>query len=870
MQSAVFLLSQMPLVGRSQELDQLIALIRQLKQRRSQVGLVTGESGIGKSRLLQEAVERARQEELPTLFVSCYQIEQDLLYEPLVDLLRQMHHARPELVDSLSSAWQKELGILIPEIIESPHQGPSLYEDATEAQQGRLFQAVLQYLTLAAQESGLIITVEDIQWTDEGTLLFLHYLGRRINESGILLLLSYRQEERATDGQLANFLHHLQRLPTTTTIQLNRLTSGDLDTLLSSQSQIPDSWANWLYEETLGNPYFIVSILQSLIEQQLVPDEPSGQSQPPPGLSLPHSIRESIMDRLRPIETRERVILEWIAVHGRPLDFQTLKAISSQEDGALLEIVDHLLRRNFLLEGADGIEFSHHKVAEFLYDELSAIRRVVSHQKIGQTLRGIGEGSPALLAYHFVRAGETELAIKYWLQAGQAALGGYGLRLAASHFGHVLELGDDPTSRLEATIGLGHALTLLDEVDEATIALQEGISLAEEANDEWRRARLAFRNAQLASRQHPADAAEIEIRRALSLAEQVQDDNLIARLLLLLSVAQASEGRLPDALDSTIQARTLSQKKKDQQLEAQTLNELGFIYTQLGEFKNGIDVIQKSLAIQADFPDLGTSTYSWNILGRAFGGFGKYQRALDAFEKCSQQAAEIEDRFFMAQVPNMLGWLYRELYAFEQAEQFDQESVDLAIRYGKSPIEISARLNLCLDWLGMKRYDDSYATLKHIEKQIKAGQFGFHQWRWRLRLLHIWGLYYLQTDHAELAHSKSENLWDLAQEVKAKKYMSLAQQLRGDAQIALGRLEEAMIAFEGSVQLAKSISYRPVLWEAGGQLASLQPKKYQKRLAKTVRLVRETAELLSDPSLRQTLLKSTTIQALINTTNNPT
>ena len=224
-QSAVFLLSQMPLVGRTHELNQLIDLIHQLKNRRSQVSLVTGESGIGKSRLLQEATERARQEGLFTLSVSCYQIEQDLLYEPLVDLLRQVHQAWPELVGSLAPVWLMELGFLIPEIIESPRQEPGLYEDVTEAQQGRLFQAVLQYLSLAARESGLIITVEDVQWTDEGTLLFLHYLGSRINESGILLLLSCRQEERVANRQLANFLHHLQRLPTTTTIHLDRLTS---------------------------------------------------------------------------------------------------------------------------------------------------------------------------------------------------------------------------------------------------------------------------------------------------------------------------------------------------------------------------------------------------------------------------------------------------------------------------------------------------------------------------------------------------------------------------------------------------------------------------------------------------------------------
>ena len=866
-QSSLLLLSQMPLVGRTHELSQLIDLIQHLKNRRSQVCLITGESGIGKSRLLQVATERARQEALATFLVSSYQIEQNLLYEPLTDLVRQIHRTRPELIGMLASTWQMELGLLIPDIVQSPRQEANLHEDTTETQQGRLFQAVLQYLSLAAGESGLVITVEDIQWTDEGTLLFLHYLGSRINERGILLLLSYRQEESVADRQLANFLHQLQRLPMTTTIHLDRLTKGDMDTLLSSQPHVPESWASWLYTETLGNPYFIVSILQSLVEQKLVPNEPT---EPPPKLSLPHSIKESIDDRLRSLETRERVIMEWIAVYGRPLDFHSLKVISGQADGALLELVDHLLKRNFLLEGADGIEFSHHKVAEFIYDELSDIRRIVSHQKIAQTLSGIGKDSPALLAYHFVRAGETELAIKYWLQAGQAALEGYALRLAASHFGSALDLAEDSESRLEAFLGLGYALTLLDEVDEATTALQAGISLSKEANDDWRRARLGFRYAQLVSRQRPSDAAEVEIRRALLLAEKVQDENLIARLLLLLSVAQTSKGMLPDALDSVIEAHTLSQEQQDRHLEAETLNELGLIYTQLGEFKNGIKVIQEALAIQPASSDLGISTYSWNVLGRAFGGFGKYQQAIDAFETCRQLATKIEDRFFLAQVPNMLGWLYREVYAFERAEQCDLESVDLAVRYGKRSIEISARLNLCLDWLGMKRWDDAHTALEQIEKQINAGQFGFHQWRWRLRLLHTWGLFYRQTGHPEQALSRSKDLRDLAQEVSAKKYMCLALQLQGDALLGLDRTDEAIIALDKAVQLARSISYSPVFWEAGYQLAPVQPETNQAVLAEVITLVRETAEELSEPSLRKNFLESPAINRIFSASNNPT
>jgi tetratricopeptide (TPR) repeat protein len=137
-------------------------------------------------------------------------------------------------------------------------------------------------------------------------------------------------------------------------------------------------------------------------------------------------------------------------------------------------------------------------------------------------------------------------------------------------------------------------------------------------------------------------------------------------------------------------------------------------------------------------------------------------------------------------------------------------------------------------------------------------------------LLYIWGLYHLQTGNADLALTKSENLLDLAQEVEAQKYICLAQQLRGDALVELRRFDEATIALKRTVQLAESISYRPAVWEAGQRLAIVQPNNNQKVLAKARSLVRETAEQISDSGLRQTFLESPKIQALIDTSNNPT
>lgn len=173
-------------------------------------------------------------------------------------------------------------------------------------------------------------------------------------------------------------------------------------------------------------------------------------------------------------------------------------------------------------------------------------------------------------------------------------------------------------------------------------------------------------------------------------------------------------------------------------------------------------------------------------------------------------------------------------------------------------------MNLCLDWLGLGHWDDSYAALKQIEEQIKAGQFGFHQWRWQMRMKHGFGLYYLLTDQAEIALTKADELWALANKADAQKCLCLAQQLRGDALIKLTQLDEAASALEMSIKLADAISYRPVLWEARYQLAGLQPGNGNPLLADAGSLVQKTAQQLTDTSLRQRFLAAPQIQAVLS------
>ena len=861
-----------PFVGRGEEVDQLTQLLTKAATDQGQMALIKGEPGIGKSRLVHETSVLAHQKGFHLLSAHCFQVEQTIPYQPLIDLVHQVteqdnHWQELELV------WLRELAVLSPEMGEFAATSTAVAlpsDEPDESQQGRLFQSIFHLFALKAKQQKLLLVVEDIHWADPATLQCLHYLTRRITQVPIVLIISMREENISTNGDLNTMIQSLRRETHFTSFSLSRLTEDNTSVLLA-QANDTEPYANqlshWLFQETDGNPFFITSLLQSIRENGLLDNVAKTDwtvlARTDPTLTLPDAIRDLVRDRLQKLSQGERDTLDWMAVYDRPIDFSTLQAISKHPQMTLLNLVEQLYERRLLIETTGQYDFDHNKIREVVYDDLSSARRRLYHQQIANTLEGLSSSpkKASILAHHFERGGENEKALAFWLDAGKYALDTYAYQQTTQHYERALALADQPATQMEAYLGLAQAFILQDDHKAATTVIKQGLLLAERYGDDAHRSRLLFVQAQNANRQHRTDGGQPEVEAALVAAEQVGDEYYIAQSLLLLTEVHESNGNMNSALETATQAQIVSSKLNDNQLEARALVEIGFLHAQRAEFIKAANAAEMGLKLLAKTDDRNAIAYAWNILGRALGGSGNYSRALGAFQRSNEEAQIISDRYLLAQVFNMQGWLHRELGDYESALKFDTEGIDFSKQWGKPSPEISARLNVCLDILHLGDPDKAIILLDEIEMQINTGSFGFHRWRWQLRLLRTRGLCYLALDVPKKALETADDGLLLAESKFSQKYVALNHELRGKALAKLGNTDEAIAELQAAISLSDVIQYQPIRWAGRYQLVNLYLQNDLEQEAKNVlseaeEIVQTIAASLDDENLRNVFLNS--------------
>ena len=861
-----------PFVGRSGEIGLLNRLLIRTAAGQGQAVLISGEPGVGKSRLAEMAATLARGEGFHLLSVHCHEVEQSIPYQPLTELVRRVM-AHDNRWQQLAPAWLRELAILVPEIWDLAAAGavvapPS--DELDESRQGRLLQAIFHLFANHAEQSKLLLVIEDIHWANPATLQCLHYLSRQIPGAPIALILTLRDGSLSTNADLAAFVHGLERETYVTSLSLARLSEADTSELVA---QIADTASNgkrlgsWLHEETEGNPFFIISVLQSLREKGLLESAAERDwqalAQTDPTLTLPDAIRVSVRDRLQRLPQPEREVLDWMAVYGRDLDFSTLQGISRQPQMTLLNAVEKMAGRQLLVEESGQYAFTHSKIGEVAYHDMSTARRELYHRQIAEALEVLAPSpdKSSLLAHHFERGKEIGKALTYWMQAGKHALDTYAYQQMASVYERAIALANQPQAQIDAYLGLGNAFMLLDDPRAATAVFQQGLLLAERYGDDTRHARLLYAQAQNASRQHRPDGGKPEVEAALIAAEKAGDEHCLAQSLLLLIEVHESSGDLGSALETATRARMVSGKLDDKQLEARALVEIGFLHSQRAEFAEAVNAAELGLILLEETDDHNAIAYAWNVLGRALGGRGDYSRALDAFQRSQEQAQIVGDRYLLAQALNMRGWLYRELGDYKNGLKFNEDGVDFAQQWGKPSPEISARLNVCLDELHLGDPERALELLNKIEVQINAGSFGFHSWRWRLRLIHTRGLCFLASDDPSKALSLAEQGLPLAETSAIRKYVALNHELRGMALATLGRVDEAIGATEKAISLADAIHFQPIRWAGRHQLAELFREKDRVQEAKDIsseaeHIIQTIAASLEDEGLQAAFMNA--------------
>ncbi|MFN0300659.1 MAG: AAA family ATPase, partial [Burkholderiales bacterium] len=291
-------LGRLPFVGRDTQFGQLLGLIANLSTGNGYVALIEGEPGIGKSRLIDEVTRHAESLGMPTLVASCYEIEQGMPYQPVIELVTQaLDQCASGTLGRLPSISLAEIASLVPAVAERLPNLPVLSTQLPEARQARLFRAIEQLFDALAGTAPLIIVVDDIHWLDDASLQFLHTVARHTARRRILLILACRGEEIAANPRVATLIESVRREPTTRHFVLPRLTEADTRLLLAAAAPTFHSpeLGQSLHRETDGHPFFLISMMQSIAEQGLVAGADSRSSRT--SQSLPEALRNSVRSR---------------------------------------------------------------------------------------------------------------------------------------------------------------------------------------------------------------------------------------------------------------------------------------------------------------------------------------------------------------------------------------------------------------------------------------------------------------------------------------------------------------------------------------------------------------------------------------------
>jgi DNA-binding SARP family transcriptional activator len=681
------------LVGRGETQRKLQKAYADARSGRGTVFLISGEPGIGKSRLMQDFATSLAEEAL-VLTGAGYRDARARPYQPIVEALRPavIAYRAPLDVPEWSLAelarLMPELRLLFPGLMAPAAAG-------VEQARATLFEALRNLiLGLADGRGPVLLCLDDLQWADGTTLDWLAYMGRRLAEAtpskaGILVVATYRD---AGNSAVTELRRSLKRQGVVTEVELGGLDEGAVAELLQQLGDsLPcdETLARRLRQVTGGNPFFVMETVRALIEAGC---QPSDLVQPE-GLCLPDTVLDAVDARLARLSPRAKQVLEAGAVLGRSFSLGLVRQTSGRRDLETVDALDELVARHLLEEGTTGYWFRHEIIRGAVYRQLSRGRRQMLHRRAGEALERLEPDNATALSWHFERADEPARAARHALRAGQAAKAVFAHVEARAHYDRALELlqwaavdlqdAEAVTAnrrlQIEALQGRGWALRLLGDMETYAQDLEGVARLAQSLGDPRTMAHLCWRKA-------------YTHRWFCRYAE---------------AGAQAQEGV------------RLSQEAADPLLQAMCLREVGLAARATGEYGAARSALEQALKL---FVDLGETVYEIHTMGNLATLLwyqGAYEGALDlsrqALERCEEAGLSLERRLPLGD----MGAAASGLHAVELAWSSLEESLSLARQTADRTQEI-----LCLTHLGWLsiRVKQPAEALEYLQEGLALAQ----------------------------------------------------------------------------------------------------------------------------------------------------
>ncbi|MFN0299886.1 MAG: AAA family ATPase [Burkholderiales bacterium] len=864
-------LGRLPFVGRGAQFGQLRGLIANLATGNGYVALIEGEPGIGKSRLIGEVIRHAESLGLPTLLSSCYEIEQGMPYQPVIELVTQaLDHCASGTLGRLPPISLAEIASLVPTVAERVPDLPVLSTQLTEARQARLFHAIEQLFDTLAGSGPLIVAVDDIHWVDDASLQFLHTVARHTARRRILLILAYRGEEIVGNARVATLLESIRRDPSTRHFPLSRLTEADTRLLLAAADPAFHAPAVGLslHRETDGHPFFLISMMQSIADQGLPGGADSRSS--PTAKSLPEAVRNSVRARLAHVPREARALLDVAAVLGRRFKFDTLLAATKASAPALLDMIDTLVQRGLLREEEVGgdYDFSHDKIREAVYVDIGGARRMLLHRAVAEALEphagGPSDERAAHLAEHFARGQVWAKAVAYLVKAVErsqrlfatreslglldrvielidahpdAAAEDIRLRIreqrgttraqagqidgAVADFEHVIaaaRMAGDPVRERDLMIQLGMAYRRGDLYQRATTCLSEALAASRSMHDEPHAADALYHLGTVAWSNGRNAEAILHHQEAVEICERLALTDLVAvQAFHGRGEAYFADAKPALAIECYLRSTAFAKGIGDKSYESENLMMIGWANLGsmgLGDYPHAIKHLDAGLAI-AQAADL-----AWHIgplriardhIRHCLGQFGEAWQGLN---ETLTQLESLNLVRYQIMACNMLGHLLLDLSLDTKATEAFDRGLGIAQQASITHWTPLLHVNRAIARMRQGALDidrELEGALKH-SLQNREGWFLPRCYE-GLAELHV------RRGDAKQCNHYADQLQSLGEQGNLREAIARAHRWRGEAMLASGNLEAAANALGTALEASEQLGTMRLSWDIRGALA---------------------------------------------------
>ncbi len=763
-------------VDRDEILKELEHHMNEVSAANGRVIFLKGETGVGKTALAEEFMERCKEEGFEILRGRCLYYESGDPYLPFFDALDE--YIGEDQEEDVNEPEDMMPGMMVGSSIDTSEEYTPMslmgtaVQDEEEEEMSRdisladrremMFSKITNLVLELSKKQPILLYLDDLQWIDDSSSQLLHHLSRDITSNRVLILGSYRPEELkygSEDLPLSSTINRMKEDNLLKIIDVPRLDHHSVSSLIKNYLQredLPESFIWTMYRVSEGNPYYVVEILNNMVNEGII--DPYSYTwdaeEELSNIKIPSTIKDITSRKIEKLDKDEKKVLMYASLLGTEFNFEILEEVINMDVIELLDIVDSLVDQGIIqeVEGTDDeiYRFHHVQTRTTIYENMAKSRKRVLHQQIGKVMEDIFsdqlEEHYYELGEHFYEGKVYDKAYEYSNMAGHKAVRGLDLAKAVNFFDQALEsleksrgIEDRQEKKINLYEIIGELSYEINDWDRSLDAWEKLGEIAEDKSDLELQAEVNNQIGDIHKEMDEYTEARDYFERALELSEEEEYLEGVAKAYMGLGYVSWRDGKLDKAIELFEEAigQPLDVSKAEPILASAQV-EMGKVYAHKGQpdeaieyFKRGVDYFKQ----KESYSDL---AMTYNDIGDQYMRKGDNEQAIEYFKKTIENGRKIGSK-------KWIGWGVMNL-ADALVRNGDLDEADKNVKKAMKIMELlrdsvgQAGVHSVKGMLEEKRSNWDEA-LKHFQEALKISEridVAFQRGEYRYRLANIY------------------------------------------------------------------------------------------------------------------------------------